>query len=128
MITDNYIKMCEKNEDLQKMWLPIVPDFCIHNHKIPWLLRFKKDIDKIDKNIDKWIPTLEQPFEIMQRKIQPFYFGINWKGEYSIDTSVQENIFFWNHYNSLQECILEFIMRRYFNKIWDSEKWIKSDK
>jgi len=72
------------------------------------------------------IYTLEQLFDMLEKKLQPFYFDFSWNGDYVIETSAQESTFFWNHYCSLNECVLEFIMRRFFNKSWIGEKWVKA--
>jgi len=122
MITKNYIKMCEKNDDLQKQWLPIIPDLCIHNHKIRWLLRFTKDIFEIDKNIDKWLPTIEQLFEIVLtlKEYKQDIKDLNW---YMIFSDIEEfTEECWKFY-SMQEIILAFVMYKKYSKIWTGDKW-----
>jgi len=129
MITKNYIKMCEKNEDLQKQWLPIIPDLCIRNHKIRWLLRFTKDIFEIDKNIDKWLPTQEQLQEMVLKDIDDLEVSFTNKDISAIEANIwlkkdgkwdSFEPLFADNWNTLW---LQIYMLMKYSKTWTGETW-----
>jgi len=98
MITKNYIKMCEKAKEIQRKWIPLIGDWAVIPPRvIPVIIRFSKTINNMDRNNYTWIPTLEQLFNMLEEKLQPFYFDFSWNGDYVIETSAQESTFFWNH-------------------------------
>lgn len=125
--------MCEQAEEIQRAWLPIIGDLCIHNHNIQWLLRFKKDIDRIDKNIDKWLPTQEQLQEMINwdSVIQKSQCNQMWKKNYREGVMLVELIDFYrmaiNRQNDFNEVWLAFVMKEKYNKIWTGEKWVKHE-
>ena len=119
MITDNYIKMCEQADEIQEEWLPIIGDLAIYNNKIPMLIRFKKTVNNINKDIVKWLPTLEQLQEmnslLCNFPCQILTFFNDW---------IKENKIYLSVWGSMNELWLAFVMHECWNKVWTGEKWV----
>ena len=104
MITDNYIKMCEKNEDLQEAWKPCEGSWVKRiDYKDPYVLDYDADrticyafdcdwIKKVNPNPEFikwydqrgenyviWTPTLEQLFSMVekQKKVKDHYKDVH---------------------------------------------------
>jgi len=110
IITENFIRMCEQAEEIQKEWLPVIGDLCIHDHNIRWLIRFKKDIDRIDKNIDKWLPTQEQLWDMLEGTV------LEKLDNFMANLTVTV-------YETVQEHLLNHVMEHNYGKMWLNKKW-----
>ena len=118
MITDNYIKMCEQAEEIQKLWHDkfvyvkrygdlcwrgndylMIPDACFIITD-PWFIP-KKEV---------WLPTLEQLFDMLEgtvlEKLDNFMANLT-----------------INVWETLQEHLLNHVMEHNWGKMWNNEKW-----
>jgi len=143
MITENYIKMCEQAEEIQKVWRKsfknylgdlfwkgkeylMIPEACSFVTEI----MFEPDDDYI------WLPTQEQLWKEVWdiSEASPaiaFTFGITkcltvialCVGKY-IDGEGYEKIYSGG---SINECLLQFIYKEKYHKFWTGEKWVKAN-
>jgi hypothetical protein len=118
MITKNFIKMCEKNEDLQKAWKPTEFDIFTYDgtslFKYPLVERTKK---WVIEHTPTYLPTLEQLFDMV--------------GEYKAQISrVFLSIMIMKKYKfeSIQELVLNAVMEIKYKKYWTGEKWVEITK
>ena len=134
-----YIKMCEKAEEIQKAWKPhkfddyiqlgyhdkpvkIIGGICVGDYFIG-----AKDCGEV------WLPTQEQLQEIIIPTLKSRYNKYH-------DLEKMERIanwivrIFWGftehngreiHSNNITELWLAFVMHEKYNKIWTGEKWVK---
>jgi hypothetical protein len=130
--TKQYIKMCRKAVEVQKLWKPATGDFygwviCESTGYEIW-----QDGNKINVAADIWLPRQDQLQETINFEIYPhqahtlgrnieyhasdyiFKFVLNkgdWKaGDFYCKTMEQ----LWLHY----------VMRKKFNKTWNGKDWI----
>jgi len=124
MITENYIKMCEKAEEIQKEWKKKRYDIITYNKKISrcndtsyWEIR--KDLI--------YLPTQEQ----LQEMIKENYlaeFGMVFKLWNWIDKGIHHGTMNFNIKEiTLTELWLAFVMHEKWNKFWTGEKWVKGN-
>ena len=127
MITKNFIKQCEVNEDLQEEWEQTVGDIYIYERDIEsgcyfYITEHKKHMNAI------WLPTLEQLFEMVDwdnykiAKCKKEYFC------WCADLTKVFNAELGDHYllfefESIQEVILSIVMKEKYHKVWTGEKW-----
>ena len=134
MVTQNYIKMCEKNEDLQEAWKPKKGDFYA-------VIVHGKPTDIIDIYINGfpllpqrfvplsalyiWLPTQEQLQEMVKPTLEVDDFGLVEEffdfvyGEDNQPNQIDSPI------KSMEQFWLAFVMKEKYNKIWNGEKWVK---
>ena len=135
MITDNYIKMCEQAEEIQRE---------CHFYKGDWFYCQDERYEVLDDGIygkntaiefkkDKaWIPALEQLFEIIldlrnkdarikAKEYEIMADFIDWMLNTDIDQYKDFNLDF----SDTKSCILIYLMERFYNKVWTGEKWEK---
>jgi hypothetical protein len=124
MITENYIKMCEKAEEIQKAWKPELADW-FYSKEIDdsvLILGFTKESRKeIRKGI--WLPTQEQLQEMMIPTLGDDFLGC---APLVLNRKLEESLFSNGIYNwgtSYQELWLAFVIKEKYNKVWDGEKW-----
>ena len=123
MITENYIKMCEKNEEIQKAckykkgdWFYCDENFYITNKDLPYI-----NVKNLGKHI--WLPTQEQLQELTKRGC---YENNNFKSFIS-----DFYYYLFDEYEeidkceSLNEAWLSFYMSEKYNKIWENGEWVK---
>ena len=113
MITDNYIKMCEMAEEIQNSWKPEIHDWCTDpDGDYSILYSIGDAMRKNPTRWNKWLPTLEQLFEMVgdyRKQIdRPF-----------LSLMVMKKC----KYKSMQELILCTAMEIKYNKYWNGEKW-----
>ena len=134
MITDNYIKMCEQAEELQRLLNePRSAKEWKHSYYVEkWEKRNYNDIEYIDfcgENLLGrkiiWLPTLEQLFE-MVKKVDFFWQLTHRKYE-----GKKVYILTYFRYYHKTEFIdvdkkivfIKMIMKEKYNKAWAGEKW-----
>jgi len=152
MITDNYIKMCEKAKEIQKDWKPKVGDCYYENgenlldkksyhyrailDKEKSYLFFKNSTSPMFKYRRFLLPTLEQLFEMiweidMKNRVQ-MHYGINECEEENYQLQIDQIDPQDNNYeeeyisDSIKGCLLQYIYRHKYHKVWVSEKWVKA--
>lgn len=128
MITKNYIKMCEKAEEIQKAWKPKQFDsYGSEEYKKAFILDELGMINHIEKykSSYKWLPTQEQLQEMIEYKtkngetyLDCFYFWASKK--YNCFVFGRDKIT-WN------ELWLAFVMKEKWNKEWTGSKWVKAE-
>ena len=127
MITDNYIKMCEQAEEIQKVWKPKIGD-----------IFFTTLVKSINIYVDGfaflpnhnvslsvlyiWLPIQEQLQDMYGYKMPIHKIAFITRARYLIDKLY--NFEYNNEYTDMNELWLAFVMHEKYNKIWTGEKWI----
>jgi len=121
MITKNYIKMCEKAEEIQKLKRGkrenrfTNQDFVAYDFGKGLKVYVCNEISRywvIEDLI--WLPTLEQLFEMIgnyKAQIDKKFFSIIQMKKYK--------------FNSIQELILSGVMEIKYKKTWNGKEWVK---
>lgn len=135
MITERYIKMCKKAEEIQREWKPELGDrywntfwkLCEYNYsEVICSSSFEKgDIDEKVKNI--WLPTQEQLQEMIEWERETGLWG-KFSGLWvELELQYSEKIYRFTCYNELW---LAYVMWEKYQKIWDDEKeeWVKGER
>lgn len=135
MITKNFIKQCEKAEEIQKAWEPKIRDeitFMKPTEGEVYPDIYITDIDThgiYDKEHYKreyiYLPTQEQLQKMMEdryytKKNIPILI-LNFS-DFIFD-DIDEN-----QRGSMNELWLAFVMKVKYNKIWTGKKWVKVKK
>lgn len=146
MITDNYIKMCEKNEDLQKAWNPKFGDYCqlkeykslmivmgvIESHDIRCIsYKYRRTgygAERYLKDNLIYLPTQEQLQEMINafsnyERINRFYEFVHLDAD---EYGYKKWCEFVND-ASMNELWLAFVMYEKYHKTWTGEKWVKAE-
>ena len=151
MITDNYIKMCEKNEDLQEAWKPhegswvkridfvdpYVLDYdadrticyafdCDWIKKINPNPEFIKWYDQRGENYVIWLPTQEQLVKMHFNWYLQRYKGEMLISEYFLYLHefaliVEESEY---KYYTPKEMMMGYLYQEKYGKEWTGKKWI----
>lgn len=133
MFTKNYIKMCEKAEEIQKAWKPKQFDsYGSEEYKKAFILDELGMINHIEKykSSYKWLPTQEQLFKILNT-IDGF-----WQLTYRDYKGEKVNILTYFLYyqktefvdKEIKTVLIQMIMKQKYSKTWTGEKWEKADK
>ena len=107
MITDNYIKMCVKLENVETV--TVMKPTLIGDSYI-------------------WLPTLEQLFEMVDwdnykiAKCKKEYFCWFADPEKEVHAEWGDHYLLYE-YKSIQEVILSIVMYEKYHKVWTGEKW-----
>jgi len=128
MITDNYINQCEQAEEIQKLCQFKKGDW-FYNGEKP-VLFCKSGLGSFNPHEHKWLPTLEQLFELAHKELnkEAYYKAkeyeiiadfIEWMLNCDIDRYKDFNLDF----NDTKSCLLIHIMERFYKKAWTGEKW-----
>ena len=124
----NYIKMCKKAEEIQKVWKPALGHWVhlksvVSNYKTSLITNEYPPI-RYYRNQSIWLPTQEQLQEMVLEdfssftKVGAFYDFLN----YYIKKPECERIEF-----SMNELWLAFVMKKKYQKIWLKEDWVLCD-
>jgi len=123
--SEQYIKMCEKAEELQEIWEPQPFDnFCYRHHRedAPWwwskLDRFGEINKKRDIHI--WLPRQDQLQEMLKVDYDQRIISI-WEMERFLEFYKTK----WKIFETMEQLWLAFVMKEKYGKIWDGKKWIK---
>ena len=157
MITENYIKMCEQAEEIQKEYIPIWSRVLV---KPCWAVNINtwgvvtcaaneprycdvfmngNQYGGIEIKDFIWLPTQEQLFEMLDvkngkdfdlliRKIS--YYEYRETNYFGCDVSYQKWCGIDNKYkycDSINEMLLVMVYDLKYNKIWTGEKWVKAN-
>ena len=149
MITKNFIKMCEKNEYLQKAWKSQIGDKIKHRltEPIQFISPYDKNIygdDFYRKEGYTYLPTQEQLWE----EVEELLFGEKCELNIIVHDGKEYIISAWqilkgmscideaedtytNTYEvkgeNMKECLLKLIMKINWGKTWTGEKWVKAE-
>ena len=128
MITKNYIKMCEKAEEIQKAWKPVDWDRFIYKDDRELGIAYidnkhnKKAMKKVNEKYI-WLPTQEQLQEMIKEDFLA-EFGMIFKLYNWIDNGIHCGIFNFDIKEiTINELWLAFVMKKKWNKEWDDNKW-----
>lgn len=153
MITKNFIKMCEKAEEIQKLQ----PTGLWHIHSIPHddglddkdylyvsfyylpKVRKERNIQILKWDNDEghpiigsysddtegaiWLPTQEQLQEMMIPTLGKNFIGCM---PFVLNERLKESLFYEGIYNwekTYNELWLAFVMKEKYNKVWTSKDW-----
>ncbi|RKZ19684.1 hypothetical protein DRQ17_00465 [bacterium] len=147
MITERYIKMCEKAEEIQREWKPQEGDFCIvKGYKKVFVVFQDAGVDDfgvpcliaghrcLDKRQTIWLPTQEQ----LQEMVLEWYQKKNLYDVNDSNTLFLRLRNFWMEgvyqeailqFGTMNELLLAFVMWERYQKVWDDEKeeWVKGE-
>jgi len=133
-----YIKMCEKAEEIQKIWKPRVGDLAWRGTKyLPTkdACGYLTDVDVFDTQGYKargsvWLPRQDQLQEMLIDKIGGNHIAL-------LSVLIRSDLFCqaglghyvsspnYNYTNSMEQLWLVFVMKEKYNKIWNGEDWVK---
>ncbi len=126
MITKNYIKMCERAEEIQVKWKPRIGDTIKHRLTKSTQLITLYDIETYsdDFYIEEkytWLPTQEQLQEML-------------KNSWADPSILLAEFYGWQVFiypkfkdESITERWLAFVMKEKYNKVWTGEDWINEE-
>ena len=117
--------MCEKAEEIQKIWKPRVGDLAWRGTKyLPTkdACGYLTDVDVFDTQGYKargsvWLPRQDQLQEMVKSDTI-----INWDFYHFINDGLTDYL---DYFNSMEQLWLAFVMKEKHNKTWDGEDWIK---
>lgn len=133
MITDNYIKMCEQAEEIQKLcqykkgdWVYFIKPKKVTLRGVDELYCREEEIEALtreNKNNElKWLPTQEQLQEMVDWK--EYTISIEWNSEpYKFYWKQDPLEMYGANGDSLNEVWLMFVMHEKYHKVWTGEKW-----
>lgn len=144
MITKNFIKMCEKAEEIQKAWKPRFGDYCrekeykslmiivgvVETHDIRCVsFEYRRTGYKAErylKNNIIYLPTQEQLIEIHFDWYLQRYKGKMLISEYLLYLGEFAEIAEDSDYKyySLKEMMLGYLYQEKYHKIWNGKEWI----
>jgi hypothetical protein len=111
MNTKEYIEKVTKADEIQNL--------CKHN-KGDWFwngekpyLYCKSGLGSSNPYDYKWLPTLEDLFELTKFLVMP-------KEYLKYDSFIAKGIYGWG--KDYKELLLEYIMKEFYNKFWNPEK------
>ncbi len=121
--SEAYIEMCEKTEEIQKLWNPEGGDFYAPPARDRVCFYFGlMDSDFI------WLPRQDQLQEMIHRACLPHVLldeFLSWEKQYQ-DNIVEQKGKVWIA-SSMEQLWLAFVMKEKYNKIWDGTDWVKGD-
>ncbi len=145
-----YIKMCEKAEEIQMVWLKhntlgdfAIPAKTISDYQGFWTLQAGQvyivgNDNEYDLTIDSeydlaetgaiWLPRQDQLQEMIASYPEHWIGFLNWSNiPYPItiyEHQKQQPYPFW-HFKSMEQLWLAFVMKEKYCKIWSDEQWIR---
>ena len=137
-----YIKMCEKAVEIQKLRIKQRGDYLIR----PPSLFIQSSVDPRDysqlyiKNLgvaddieimkldEVWLPRQDQLQDMIEAKSYTgvlCFFNIFIKTKYDKGSTLHNPQF---HFGSMEQLWLAFVMKEKYQKVWDGENWVKDGK
>jgi hypothetical protein len=135
--TEQNIKMCEKADNIQKLWLPRIGDCFVYKvpmentYELHWLggentnkILLKKHklhgplIMGHQANRCIWLPRQDQLQEMISDDWRKFFSDFMWFYQ-------DENT---DTYYSMEQLWLAFVMSKRHSKIWDGNNWVIKEK
>ena len=120
-----YIKMCEKAEEIHKRWCPNVGDFVYRGKEY---LKIKDACcvvtDILDSRIEKctWLPRQDQLQDIVfEDKIFDWQSWVDLFEQFRVSPIKTEE----EACSSMEQLWLAFVMKEKYNKAWSGEEWVK---
>lgn len=135
MITENYIKMCEQAEEIQKLKKGknqfSNQDFVAYNFGQGLKFYICNEINRYWTIQDLiWLPTLEQLIEMAHkaRNKNAHYKSKEYEIiadfiDWMLNSDINKYKDFNLDFNDTKSCLLIYIMEEFYNKIWTGEKW-----
>jgi hypothetical protein len=129
-----YIKMCEKAEEVQKEWQPQIGDFVMPNY-LAIVREWNDALASLSplKLSNGWYPKMEMIWLPSQDQLQKMivndysysglFFALHVFADDSSYTETRKNV----NLRSPEQITLALVMEKKYNKIWNGEKWILSD-
>ncbi len=152
MITERYIKMCEKAEEIQREWKPQTGDWAIDVwHRNPVVVAIVELSGRLlvsqiggslyENEQDKffWLPTQEQLQGMVEDEILRGSLGLDYRGPCKRHIDLFWAFRFWfekragegyiRTCTSMNELWLAFVMWEKYGKVWDDKKeeWVKGE-
>ena len=130
--TEQYIKMCEKAEEIQDIWRGIRNKYDTHEGSYWFLKGESEDESRIrcvdyeypfpcfDERLIIWLPRQDQlqGMCILDDKGRPchqFLFEFFYKFAYKN----------WCNFASMEQLWLAFVIKEKYGKVWDGKQWTK---
>jgi len=134
MITELFIKMCEMDKEIQRVWKPVDWDIFAYKYSrglgMGWEVIGVKDRQQYIKENCIWLPTQEQLQSILQSWCEQEYkshlTGLS-NGD-SINLYMVENVAKfadnnWQYLPDINMLWLGFLMCQLYNKRWTGKDW-----
>ena len=135
MITDSYIKMCDKARQLQRAWKPKDWDRFVYrdSEEMDIMMYLEEEYNRkemiIINGVYIWLPTQEQLQEMMPKSDVTSLVEYIKNAELRYHDRFDENAvgYFTGTFISLTELWLAFVMYEKYHKKWltKEEKWYK---
>lgn len=121
MITKNFIKMCRKAEDIQKVWKPKIGDKYYNiKGKYNCFLTELSFRQYLPHKVGFWLPTQEQLQEMVfseRAGVQTIATAMEQFSKSDIGCSI-------SIMGDMNELWLAFAMKEKYNKVWNCKKWV----
>lgn len=127
-----YILMCEKAEEIQKVWKPKVGDFShlkdTAYYQIEVVDYEDVDEDSMDSFYYTWLPRQDQLqgmlLSLKKYKIHTRLYMVNNFRDFVGKLAASKN----NFSMSMEQLWLAFVMHEKYGKVWSGTEWVKEDK
>ncbi len=128
--TKEYILMCEKAPEVQELWDIRKGDF-VFGGKMPVYVIYKNQESKLDYI---WLPTQSQLQGMLwneeregiekstDSEVQGFYWDLM-KEVFECLKWYDDECYDYNHFTSMEQLWLAFVMKEKFNKTWNGKEW-----
>jgi len=118
--SEQYIKMCEKVEEIQEEWKKEYSDFvivkCVNSDKNVLMLF----LQTFEHNIMIWLPRQDQLQEMIIGTFTNELHNDAWGAmRLCVEFGRRNDLYY-----SLEQLWLAFVMKEKFNKTWNGEDWI----
>ena len=119
--SDEYAKMCEKAEEIQKTWLLRDGDILYSKKFKTWWIWLSTD-DSINPSVETaiWLPRQDQLQEMVGD------YQENLRKVYNILIEMGTDTKFWG-YRSFEQMWLAIVMFEKYNKVWVLNNWINKN-
>jgi len=136
MITDNYIKMCEKAEEIQESRPFLEKGDYFYNVRAclgEISMTENSVLERLKGCPIIWLPTQEQLQEMLEEIKNNTYIAFRFNHFLNVEynnVTFQPAYILLNSINpifmcSMNEFWLAFVMKERWNKVWDGENWVK---
>jgi hypothetical protein len=129
-MTDNYMDMCRKAEEVQKLWKPKVGDFCYGNKPVEnYILQYTdfENYPYVKGGGLIWLPRLDQLFGMIDYQNADSYTSLSIVF-YCLFEITRDRQLGAIDYNSPEEVFLSSVMKANFKKSWNGKEWESENK
>ena len=129
--TKEYILMCKKAEEIQKVWEHCAGDVCSprFSDNNTWIVGFNTGFSELKEKDIIWLPRQDQLQEMIRHKRCSQLQFEDWYSELKRFTLFCGNLPACpeNYFKSMEQLWLAFVMKEKFNKKWTGNDWKKNN-